>query len=117
MTDHSSTASKAGLLPCPFCGGNATHENDSEMSPPYGAYVRCDRCATTSGSSRGREAAITAWNTRSPAFREDAVSDAGALLAQKDARIAELEANIQYLQSRIDSLLFEQCPGEQESAP
>lgn len=53
-----------GLLPCPFCGGEAEYTFDPELIAPYGHSHTCRSCCASSGSSRSPEEAVAAWNRR-----------------------------------------------------
>ena len=55
----------AELLPCPFCGGDATLQDathDDEITDMYAVY--CDECYSSSGRSSVKEQTISRWNTR-----------------------------------------------------
>lgn len=57
------------LKPCPFCGGKASINFDSEAivdsQGRHWAYnVVCDKCCATSGLAYSIEMAIEAWNKR-----------------------------------------------------
>lgn len=47
------------LLPCPFCGGNATLWSDGYME-----YVECDVCGAKSKSCYDPQLAVRKWSTR-----------------------------------------------------
>jgi Lar family restriction alleviation protein len=49
------------LLPCPFCGGNASAE---EARPSPMIYVECQDCGATCDVQQEDDAAIAAWNRR-----------------------------------------------------
>ena len=58
-------ASKAKILPCPFCSGAAVLE-----CGPFGGWfqihcVRTARCGTGMGARSTERSAIAAWNRRS----------------------------------------------------
>lgn len=71
------------LLPCPFCGGSASIEQygDARQSTIY----RCDNCSCSleTGEEWGHG---RLWNKRA------ALASHTSALAERDARIAELEA-------------------------
>lgn len=50
------------LLPCPFCGWRAIVSDHSTIA----WYVECVECACDGPVEESREAAIAAWNTRTP---------------------------------------------------
>ena len=57
------------LKPCPFCGGRASINFDSEAiidsKGRHWAYnVVCDKCCATSGLAYSIEMAIEIWNRR-----------------------------------------------------
>ena len=55
------------LLPCPFCGGEATYYYQPDLERPELKHchnVCCDRCAATTGLCTSKEKAIAAWNRR-----------------------------------------------------
>ncbi len=70
-TDGLDAAGVAGLLPCPFCGGEpsvGTHETESLWSHDIVTYttVRCSECDIYFSTEPGYEVeAIAAWNRRS----------------------------------------------------
>ena len=74
---------KAALLPCPFCGGEAELR---EWDWPYERFqVRCSVCKTAAKTRLStREKAIAAWNTRQLVPRE-AVEAEKLALALADA--------------------------------
>jgi hypothetical protein len=89
---HVVTARGEELLPCPFCGGEATIDDvstsyRSDLKPVWGIYCSDQSCSIELWSSdEDRQAAITAWNTR----------------AHTDAqRIAELEAALQWYADKV----------------
>ena len=47
------------LLPCPFCGGNATLWSDGYME-----YVKCDVCGAKGQSCYDPQLAVRKWSTR-----------------------------------------------------
>ena len=51
------------LLPCPFCGSNNLKLKNSTM---WGWFVSCS-CAAVGPSSKSKDEAIVAWNTRTEA--------------------------------------------------
>lgn len=64
-----------GLMPCPFCGGEAFVNDDPtgnggkpHMSGNVGLgrlwSVECDECGADAGFWQDRDVAIAAWNTR-----------------------------------------------------
>lgn len=55
------------LLPCPFCGGSA-HYNFTDAGADRKYYrVHCSKCDARIGHPyTGKDAAATAWNTRTP---------------------------------------------------
>lgn len=61
--------SEIKLLPCPFCGGEASVLSDCSYSRTDGEtmyYVRCQYCASESSWEYSEEEAIKRWNTRKP---------------------------------------------------
>lgn len=52
-----------GLLPCPFCGGEANAFHDLDDGTPI--FVMCENCAGQVPASR-KIGAIAAWNRRAP---------------------------------------------------
>lgn len=67
------------LKPCPFCGGEATIEDNAGEYPMFDEYgefadsafneadsfwVECDRCHTICGISLSEAEAVSAWNRR-----------------------------------------------------
>ena len=54
-----------GLLPCPFCGGEAEARDGSSTTP----YIRCKSCGCRTGSSRDMDKLKDAWNRRDVAER------------------------------------------------
>jgi len=61
--ENNMTTQTKKLLPCPFCGGEANvFQFDTDD-----AYVACSQCNGTNGVNYpSEEAAIAAWNTRTP---------------------------------------------------
>ncbi len=57
------------LLPCPFCGGEA-----SAIAPKGDWLVQCKSCYSCSGSYRETDLlkTIAAWNTRAPQAKKGA---------------------------------------------
>jgi Lar family restriction alleviation protein len=64
----------SGLLPCPFCGGEAiidyvephTHFIAAFMPDSEGAhFIECTGCTAAMSGGPDREKAIAAWNKRS----------------------------------------------------
>lgn len=54
---------KVELLPCPFCGGEATIVDIAD--PEYKYYqIRCSECACKTEAKLGLDNAISAWNRR-----------------------------------------------------
>lgn len=51
------------LLPCPFCGGEATVQTTRHGYPPM-HWVRCVPCEASAGAFHSRESAAKAWNSR-----------------------------------------------------
>jgi hypothetical protein len=101
---HLREAAMSDLLPCPFCGGEASGTGHTRYSRPLANtkwddgtpitedfFVNCIRCGisnkTMNVGHRSKAAAIAAWNTRAPE----------AALAARDARIAALEAGLRQL--------------------
>ena len=79
-----SNANTSGLAPCPFCGGAP-----SVRQAMGETWVVCGSCAAST-QSKGRESvAFDLWNRRVTA-------------ASAQARIAELEARIEYLRRSRD---------------
>lgn len=72
------------LLPCPFCGGEATVDSDW----PSAHCVECEQCSAAGPFDETKEQAITAWNTRTPDIQ---VSD---LVSALKATTHEVEAMI-----------------------
>jgi Lar family restriction alleviation protein len=57
------------LLPCPFCGGEAS-VNFRESSSFIGYFfVSCNECGCRQTTSISKEAVVNAWNTRKPMER------------------------------------------------
>lgn len=71
-----------GIRPCPFCGTVPTdiddYAGDYSTKPDKTWYVNCMSCDVTC-YGKGKDAAIAAWNTRTPATSD------------KEARVKELE--------------------------
>lgn len=66
--------SKIKLLPCPFCGREATtSEKEGIKNIPHGwGWIGCRCCRVFmnySHGNRGKQLAIEAWNTRKPMER------------------------------------------------
>lgn len=57
------------LLPCPFCGGDATIKQNSS-AVYFAQCLKClseqDSCTFLRGFIRTKEQAVTDWNTRAP---------------------------------------------------
>ena len=65
----------ADLKPCPFCGGEAGIDDDIEWEG--GSVVCCNNCLASSRVEFGRKENLTsAWNTRVPDPRVQALVDA-----------------------------------------
>lgn len=62
--DKSEAMSGVELLPCPFCGGNATMWGACGQAPEQ--WVKCDRCAASGDTSSGEDRAAKKWNRRAP---------------------------------------------------
>ena len=56
----------AELLPCPFCGGEATLNRDNAIGR-YFAF--CMKCKVRQENRLSREDSVNAWNTRTPKER------------------------------------------------
>ena len=57
------------LMPCPFCGGNASYVYDpfaveDTMGRKWAYSVSCNWCAASTGLCYSRERSIEAWNRR-----------------------------------------------------
>ena len=57
------------LKPCPFCGGKASINFDSEATVDtqgrcWAYNIVCDKCCATSGLAYSIEMAIEIWNRR-----------------------------------------------------
>lgn len=91
------------LLPCPFCGGEATMWGACGQAPEQ--WVKCNRCGASGDTASGEERAAKKWNTRA-----------------QSARIAALEEALRGIIGNWDSKLnkreeFRNCDGEQYWAP
>lgn len=53
------------LLPCPFCGGEASGEFFSQNA----WSIFCDKCHASAAMCETKAEAIAAWNTRTPPKR------------------------------------------------
>lgn len=58
---------KIELLPCPFCGGKAEIENRGWYDERY-VDVMCEDCRAMTACYANDEAAVKAWNTRTPGW-------------------------------------------------
>lgn len=69
-----STAHTPELLPCPFCGGEAT------LTRGILTYVGCKKCVIAFGRhpdlKDSEDRTITEWNTRAPSLVNSAVLEA-----------------------------------------
>lgn len=65
MTAPSQTPEAAGLVPCPFCGGDMINTRSQEMTegPAY-YWHKCETCGAESEGDYGEDVAVTAWNRR-----------------------------------------------------
>lgn len=68
---------EGGLLPCPFCGGEAKHVSARAAEDAFASWVRCDGCGAQSEATDDAYSdpatAASLWNRRaSPAPREPA---------------------------------------------
>lgn len=82
---------QAGLLPCPFCGGEAIPSGTGEhVGNP--ASVRCAKCHACVGYHRPKSAAIAAWNRRAPESEPKPLEAMGATVIEGWAR-NEVEPN------------------------
>ena len=76
-TPTSSPATESALLPCPFCGGQPTLHDTTELveGASSGDFYHCCDCGIVTGLSTTEAEAIAAWNRRppvaSPAGREE----------------------------------------------
>lgn len=62
------------LLPCPFCGGEATRCGDNEHNPRH--WIMCRECHACPGGDVPEMAnAIAAWNHRHPLLAGVAVTE------------------------------------------
>lgn len=112
MTDQPTTpaqvAVKPDLLPCPFCGGEASDAGYAKFSPPLkdawwdngeeiseAFFCNCTRCGVSNQGNiagyRTQEQAVKAWNRRIPAPSPEeqepvAWTGSGSLMALKDGR-------------------------------
>lgn len=74
------------LKPCPFCGSKATTRTGSDFTNSnYSVF--CRNCFASTGVFLSDVEAISAWNTRT-----------------SDARIAELEAEVERLRAQSETM-------------
>jgi hypothetical protein len=87
------------LLPCPFCGGEASFK-------PRSFKASCDRCGAhvPNGAVSSNEA-IAAWNTRVPvqALLDTAEPAMAEALAALEADNVRLQARVRFLERKIVS--------------
>ena len=57
-----SVTERGELLPCPFCGGEASGICDT--TEPFECVVICEHCGTMLGTSAEKKLAFMVWNTR-----------------------------------------------------
>lgn len=99
------------LKPCPFCGGEDAFVEQSTFAS---SYVICNNCMARGPDSTqdsddedepGRDAAITAWNTRlSHSAEKQALIEALEKIAAKDFVSAEGEWAVQIARSTLLSM-------------
>lgn len=54
------------LLPCPYCGVTGMSRSSRGAKPP--CYILCANCQYNTGDNATPEAAVTAWNQRTPGW-------------------------------------------------
>ena len=52
------------LKPCPFCGGEAYPDGQSNPNRTTSIYIECNRCGINTIGFNTEEQAIKAWNRR-----------------------------------------------------
>jgi Lar family restriction alleviation protein len=90
-TNHSWPASKnakrdrkvAKLLPCPFCGGNASLFPTILLRSPRGWAVSCDKCDALGHRNSSKEKAVWAWNNRQAATTSETDPEEAVLTLDK----------------------------------
>lgn len=95
--------SKEALLPCPFCGGEATTDKYviSKEERKWGAYCRNPDCGVSPQSRMfdTETEAITTWNTRPAALR----AEVEALRARVAEWEAETSKEITVVEARLEA--------------
>lgn len=93
MTD---TPTRADLLPCPFCGGEAKHYHHTPTGIMNTDHIECDNCSNGTCLHETKAEAVTAWNTRAP------TADA--------ERIAALEGEVERLRKALGDIARDSNP-------
>lgn len=70
----------AELLPCPFCGGEASHSTRQDESLwshniVDWHYIKCDECDFEFWECEGYEDIVKKWNTRTVSEREKSMRE------------------------------------------
>lgn len=92
MTD---TPTRADLLPCPFCGGEAEYHNDKGPTGEMYGWVGCNQCDAMSVHTDTRsmqpeeQHPIDAWNTRAPTADAERI----AALEDENAALKAIQAD------------------------
>lgn len=67
------------LLPCPFCGKEATHDTDGEL-----CWIRCMTCDSEGPVTETDEQAAESWNTRAVTWRPLPTCPGGWVIKHKN---------------------------------
>src|SRR5262252_7347476 len=73
----------AELLACPFCGGDARHEDDSSEYRDASYWAACCDCGAEGGWGNSKERAAELWNRRTPAPTSEPPTPAGGSIRDK----------------------------------